>query len=95
MVYPAMETSARFRRSNSRGYVWLTAQCPVSVTCFWFYSIKMSLMLMLGPVRISDLATVFPAGLTAAAACDRSLIYQRGRAIGAELRGKSASVHLG
>ncbi|EEY16958.1 beta-glucosidase [Verticillium alfalfae VaMs.102] len=50
-----------------------------------------------GPVsvRIADLATVFPAGLTAAATWDRDLIYQRGKALGAEFRGKGAQVHLG
>ncbi|TID07400.1 putative beta-glucosidase G [Colletotrichum higginsianum] len=46
-----------------------------------------------GPV--SDLTTVFPAGLTAAATWDRQLIYERGRGLGAEFRGKGASVHLG
>ncbi|RYP47045.1 hypothetical protein DL768_006840 [Monosporascus sp. mg162] len=50
-----------------------------------------------GPVsvRIADLATVFPAGLTAAATWDRNLIHERGRALGAEFRGKGAQVHLG
>jgi beta-glucosidase len=46
-------------------------------------------------VRIADLVTVFPAGLTAAATWDRDLIYQRARGIGSEFRGKGASVHLG
>ncbi|KAL1849160.1 hypothetical protein Daus18300_013365 [Diaporthe australafricana] len=50
-----------------------------------------------GPVsvRIADLATVFPAGLTAAATWDRNLMYERGRGLGAEFRGKGAGVHLG
>nr|XP_036587936.1 glycosyl hydrolase family 3 N terminal domain-containing protein [Colletotrichum truncatum]KAF6799077.1 glycosyl hydrolase family 3 N terminal domain-containing protein [Colletotrichum truncatum] len=46
-------------------------------------------------VRIADLATVFPGGLTTAATWDRQLIYERGRALGAEFRGKGAQVHLG
>ncbi|KAK4122266.1 glycoside hydrolase family 3 protein [Parathielavia appendiculata] len=50
-----------------------------------------------GPVSVSitDLSTVFSAGLTAAATWDRSLMHERGRAIRAEFRGKGASVHLG
>nr|AAB08445.1 beta-1,2-D-glucosidase [Septoria lycopersici]AAB08446.1 tomatinase [Septoria lycopersici]prf//2208445A beta2 tomatinase [Septoria lycopersici] len=50
-----------------------------------------------GPVsvRIADLATVFPAGLTAAATWDRQLIYERARALGSEFRGKGSQVHLG
>lgn len=46
-------------------------------------------------VRIADLASVFPAGITAAATWDRDLIYQRGVALGEEFRGKGAHVHLG
>ncbi|CZR50174.1 related to beta-glucosidase 1 precursor [Phialocephala subalpina] len=50
-----------------------------------------------GPVgiRLADLASTFPAGLTAAATWDKDLIYDRGKAIGSEFRGKGANVILG
>ena len=35
-------------------------------------------------IRQADYASVFPAGLTAAASWDKDLIYQRGAAIGQE-----------
>ncbi|KAH6672090.1 glycoside hydrolase family 3 protein [Halenospora varia] len=50
-----------------------------------------------GPVgiRLADLANTFPAGLTAAASWNKDLIYDRGKAIGSEFRGKGANVMLG
>jgi len=46
-------------------------------------------------VRIADLASVFPAGLTAAASWDRDLMYARGAAMGMEFRTKGAHIMLG
>ena len=46
-------------------------------------------------IRQADYASVFPAGLTAAASWDKSLIYQRGVAIGQEFMQKGANVALG
>ncbi|KAF4210948.1 hypothetical protein CNMCM5878_003397 [Aspergillus fumigatiaffinis] len=46
-------------------------------------------------LHLADLASVFPSGLTAAATWDRVLIGRRGRAMGAEFRGKGANVMLG
>ena len=34
----------------------------------------------------NELVSVFPAGITVAASWDRSLMYERGRALGAEFR---------
>jgi len=50
-----------------------------------------------GPLGIREAlyASVFPAGLTAAASWDRGLIYQRGLYMGEEFRGKGAHVALG
>jgi len=50
-----------------------------------------------GPVgiRLADLGSTFPAGLTAAATWDKDLIYDRGKAVGSEFRGKGANVMLG
>ncbi|KAE8422625.1 beta-glucosidase [Aspergillus pseudocaelatus] len=41
-------------------------------------------------VRTADLASTFPAGVTVAASWDRELMYARGKALGAEFRGKGA-----
>ncbi|ETW82695.1 glycoside hydrolase family 3 protein [Heterobasidion irregulare TC 32-1] len=46
-------------------------------------------------VRDADFASAFPAGINVAATFDRSLIYRRGRAMGAEHRGKGVNVALG
>jgi beta-glucosidase len=46
-------------------------------------------------IRVTDYASVFPAGVSAAASFDRELIYERGVAMGAEFRGKGAHVALG
>lgn len=46
-------------------------------------------------VRMADLASVFPAGLTTAATWTKQLMYERGAALGAEYRGKGAHVALG
>ncbi|TFK45798.1 beta-glucosidase [Heliocybe sulcata] len=46
-------------------------------------------------IRQADFASVFPAGLTAAASWDRDLIYQRGVSIAEEYKGKGAHVVLG
>lgn len=50
-----------------------------------------------GPTAMNraDLVSVFPSGLTAAASWDRQLLYNRGRALGEEFRGKGAHVLLG
>ncbi|KAI2471132.1 glycoside hydrolase family 3 protein [Annulohypoxylon bovei var. microspora] len=56
-----------------------------------------SLCLQDGPVgvRYTDLNSVFPAGISAAATWSRSLLRKRGEAIGAEFGGKGIDVHLG
>jgi len=46
-------------------------------------------------IRVADYASVFPAGVSAAASFDRELIYERGVAMGAEFRGKGAHIQLG
>ncbi|KAL5338041.1 beta-glucosidase [Aspergillus crustosus] len=46
-------------------------------------------------IRTADLASVFSTGLSVGATWDRELIYERGRALGAEFRGKGAHVVLG
>lgn len=46
-------------------------------------------------LHLTDIASVFPSGLTAAATWDRDLIARRGAAMGAEFRGKGANVMLG
>ena len=46
-------------------------------------------------IRQADLASAFPAGLTAAATWDKDLIYRRGQAIAEEFRNKGAHVILG
>ncbi|CZT09146.1 probable beta-glucosidase precursor [Rhynchosporium agropyri] len=45
-------------------------------------------------IRTVDYASVFPAGVTTAASFDRKLMYERGKAMGAEFRGKGAEVAL-
>ncbi|CAK7266002.1 beta-glucosidase [Sporothrix epigloea] len=46
-------------------------------------------------VRLTDFASVFPSGQTAAATFDRKLLYVRGLAMGQEHRGKGVTVQLG
>lgn len=46
-------------------------------------------------VRNTDHSTAFPAGITVGATFDKSLMYERGVALGAEFRGKGANVFLG
>ncbi|OAP62570.1 beta-glucosidase [Fonsecaea erecta] len=46
-------------------------------------------------IRQATYASVFPAGLTAAASWDRELIYLRGLFLGAEFKGKGSHVALG
>jgi hypothetical protein len=46
-------------------------------------------------VRYADFVTAFPAGITAAMTWSRSLLRQRGYAIGKEFKGKGAHVGLG
>lgn len=46
-------------------------------------------------VRIADLTSVFPAGLTAAASWDREVLYARGAAMAKEFKGKGAHLLLG
>ena len=46
-------------------------------------------------VRDTDFVTAFPAGITAATTWNRTLIRQRGKAMGAEFKGKGVNVALG
>lgn len=46
-------------------------------------------------IRLATYASVFPAGLTAAASWDRGLIFARGMYMGAEFKGKGSHVALG
>ncbi|KAL3450542.1 beta-glucosidase [Aspergillus insuetus] len=46
-------------------------------------------------IRTADLASVFSAGISIGATWDPELIYERGRAMGEEFRGKGAHVILG
>ncbi|CEN60534.1 hypothetical protein ASPCAL02970 [Aspergillus calidoustus] len=46
-------------------------------------------------IRTADLASVFSAGISIGATWDPKLIYERGRAMGEEFRGKGAHVILG
>jgi beta-glucosidase len=46
-------------------------------------------------IRVANYASVFPAGVSAAASFDRELIYQRGVQMGAEFRGKGSHIALG
>ncbi|KAI0175281.1 beta-glucosidase [Pestalotiopsis sp. NC0098] len=46
-------------------------------------------------IRVADLATLFPASITAGASWDRDLLYARGYAMGEEFREKGAHVILG
>ncbi|KAI5809482.1 glycoside hydrolase family 3 protein [Pyronema omphalodes] len=46
-------------------------------------------------VRFADSVTVFPAGITVAATWDRRLMFLRGKALGAEMKGKGVNVMLG
>ena len=45
-------------------------------------------------IRVADYASVFPAGITTAASWDKSMIYQRGVAMGYEFKEKGANVIL-
>ncbi|KZF20977.1 glycoside hydrolase family 3 protein [Xylona heveae TC161] len=46
-------------------------------------------------IRLADLASVFPAGVTTAATWDKELMYERGSAMAAEFKAKGAHVILG
>ncbi|KAH8659957.1 beta2 tomatinase [Xylariales sp. PMI_506] len=46
-------------------------------------------------VRVADLVTLFPAGITVGASWDKDLMYTRGYALGEEFKGKGANVVLG
>jgi beta-glucosidase len=46
-------------------------------------------------IRQATYASVFPAGLTAAASWDKRLIYTRGLYMAQEFRGKGANIALG
>ncbi|GAM37663.1 beta-glucosidase [Talaromyces pinophilus] len=46
-------------------------------------------------IRLADLASVFPAGVTVAATWDREMMYERGTALAEEFKGKGAHVALG
>ncbi|KAF7597152.1 hypothetical protein BBP40_009490 [Aspergillus hancockii] len=45
-------------------------------------------------IRVADYASVFSAGVSAASTWDRQILYQRGRAMGEEFRGKGAHIAL-
>lgn len=55
------------------------------------------LCLLDGPQALNraDLVSIFPSGLTAAATWDKDLIFERGKALGEEFRGKGGHVLLG
>ncbi|KAL4745246.1 putative beta-glucosidase G [Aspergillus terricola var. indicus] len=46
-------------------------------------------------IRVTDMASVFSAGVTAAASWDRKILYERGYAMGQEFKAKGAHVALG
>ena len=46
-------------------------------------------------VRFTDFVTAFPAGITVASTWNRTLLRQRGQAMGAEFKGKGVHVALG
>ena len=46
-------------------------------------------------VRFGDYSSVFTSGQTAAATFDKSILYQRGKALGQEHKGKGVNVMLG
>lgn len=46
-------------------------------------------------IRVASYASVFSAGVSAAATWDKDIMYERGLAMGAEFRGKGAHIHLG
>ncbi|KAI0753721.1 glycoside hydrolase superfamily [Fomes fomentarius] len=46
-------------------------------------------------VRFADFATAFPAGVTVASTWNRTLLRQRGQAMGAEFKGKGVHIALG
>lgn len=45
-------------------------------------------------IRVADYASVFSAGVSAAASWDRKILYERGVAMGEEFRAKGAQVAL-
>ena len=45
-------------------------------------------------IRVADYSSVFPAGITTAASWDKSMIFQRGVAMGQEFRDKGANIIL-
>ena len=46
-------------------------------------------------IRLADLASAFPAGLTAGASWDKDLIYARALATASQFRAKGANIMLG
>ncbi|KAK6064562.1 hypothetical protein SCUP234_12968 [Seiridium cupressi] len=54
------------------------------------------LCLHIGPaaIRVADLASLFPAGVTAGPTWDKDLMYARGLVMGEEFRGKGAHIAL-
>lgn len=46
-------------------------------------------------IRLASYASVFSAGVSAAASWDKDVMYERGEALGAEFKGKGAHVYLG
>lgn len=46
-------------------------------------------------IRVASYASIFSAGVSAAASWDKDVMYERGLAMGAEFRGKGAHIYLG
>lgn len=46
-------------------------------------------------IRVASYASVFSAGVSAAASWDKDILYERGYAMGEEFKGKGAHVYLG
>ncbi|KAK4166554.1 glycosyl hydrolase family 3 N terminal domain-containing protein [Cladorrhinum sp. PSN259] len=78
------------------GTGWQTTRCIGSTGSVPRLNFS-SLCLMDGPlgVRYTDLSSAFPAGINAAATFSKRLLRARGRALGAEFKGKGVDVMLG
>ncbi|KAH9900446.1 glycoside hydrolase family 3 protein [Xylariomycetidae sp. FL2044] len=78
------------------GVGWQSEQCVGNVGSVPRLGLR-SLCLQDSPlgVRFGDYASAFPSGQTVAASFDRSLMYQRGKAMGEEHKGKGINVMLG
>lgn len=78
------------------GVGWASEQCVGNVGAVPRLGLR-SLCLQDSPtgVRFADWVSVFPAGLTAGATFDKSLMYRRGNAMGQEAKDKGINVLLG